>query len=139
MDGSWKEEDGTGGDGSWQSSLLHVVSSALDAEVAACLEGVTLALEWSKDQLIIETDSETAARMISDQETNRSPVAAMVEATKQLLAQRPHEILAVRCEQNKASHALARMGSSLSRTAVWLRCAPDELNLLCEQDCNVPA
>ena len=38
----------------------------------------------------------------------------------------------------KASHTLARMGSSRSKTVVWLRYVHDELNLPCQQDYNEP-
>ena len=82
-------------------------TNALEAEMAALMEGVTLAMERSPDRLIVETDCSTAAHMVRDTETNRAPVAAMVEDIKQILAVRPHEIAVIKREQNKASHALA--------------------------------
>ena len=72
--------------------FIQRCSSALEAEVGACMEGVALALEWSTKSLVAETDCTTAARMISDPTANRSLVAAMVGETRQLLAGRQHEI-----------------------------------------------
>ena len=104
--------------------------------MAALMEGVDLALERSPDGLIVETDCSVAMRMIMDTEANRSPVAAMVGDIRQLLASRPHKIMLIKQEQNKVSHALAQMGRLLPKTAVWLRSAPDEVDILCQQDCN---
>lgn len=84
----------------------------------------------------LETDCSAAANMISEVVTNRSPVAVMVGDIRQLLANREHKISLIRREQNKASHALAQMGRSRPRTAVWLGSVLEEIDVLCRQECN---
>lgn len=111
-------------------------ASGLEAEIAAIMEGVSLALDRSTDRLLIETDCMVAARMITSQVPDRSPAAAMVNDIKQLLSSRTHEIKLVGRAQNKASHVLACMGRTLPKTAVWLRCAPEEVETLCQLECN---
>lgn len=89
VDGAFVATDGTSGAGMIlrdhrgtvvfaSCRFLSKCSSALEAELAACMEGVSLALEWSSDPFILETDCSTAAAMINDATTNRSPVASMV-------------------------------------------------------------
>jgi hypothetical protein len=67
IDGAYMEQSGIAGagmilrrdDGSIVFSacrVLHFCSSALESELAACLEGVTRALEASSEDMIIETD-----------------------------------------------------------------------------------
>ena len=58
--------------------FIQRCTSALEAEMAALMEGVDLALERSPDGLIVETDCSVAMRMIMDTEANRSLVAFMV-------------------------------------------------------------
>ena len=148
IDGAWREEDGTGGagmilrdqDGSIifaSCRFLTTCTSALEAEVAACMEGISLTLARTTLPFILETDCLTAANMIRDVDTNRSPVAALIGEIKHLLSLgREHVIAHVSRNKNKTSHALAQMGISELRTAVWLRHGADEIGALCHQDCN---
>ncbi|XBI50779.1 hypothetical protein VPH35_114138 [Triticum aestivum] len=107
--------------------FLPKCSSAVEAELSACLEGVSLALEWSTDPFILETDCTTAASMLME-----------TEETKRLLRLgRPHIISHVRRDKNHVSHSLAQMGRQ-PRTAVWLRHAPEEILSLCTMDCDPP-
>ena len=148
VDGAWREEDGTGGAGMVlrdhngaiifaSCRLLTSCASALEAEVAACMEGVALTLEWSSLPFSLETDSLVAANMIKETEQNRSPVAAIVGEIKWLLALGRQHVVTHACRsKNKVAHALAQMGRSEPRTAVWIRHGPDAIGALCQQDCN---
>ena len=144
IDGAFHVEDGTGGAGMILRSsegniifssrrFLHTCCSALEAEVAACAEGLALALEWSKEPFILESDCSVAVNMLKDGEPNRSLMAAMVEEAKLLLKSgREVVLLHVRRGQNPVAHTLAQMGRVSSRTAVWLRHGPDEISQLCQ-------
>ncbi|XBI04128.1 hypothetical protein VPH35_132466 [Triticum aestivum] len=145
VDGSWMNEDGSGGAGmilrDHSGSIIFAscrfiqrCASALEAEATALMEGVTLALDGSSEQLLVETDCTALACMINAEEVDRSPVAAMVNETQHLLSTRPHEIKIIGRDQNLVSHALARMGRELPKTAVWLGCVPDEVAALCHKD-----
>ena len=65
--------------------FLLTCSIALEAEVLACMEGISLALEWSSAPFILETDCSVAAAMIQEHGTNRSPVTALIGEIKRLL------------------------------------------------------
>lgn len=124
VDGAFFEADGTGGAGmvlrNQQGQVIFAscryltrCTCALEAELAACMEGVSLALEWSTAPFILETDCSTAADMISRAEVNRSPMASIVEETKRILGLgRDHRIVHVRREVNQVSHQLAHIGHS---------------------------
>ncbi|KAM3189079.1 hypothetical protein ACQJBY_004796 [Aegilops geniculata] len=117
---------------------LSSCASALEAELAACREGISLTLEWSTLPFILETDCTIALSMLKGIEVDRSPDAAIVEEAKHLLSLgRPHEITHVRRGLNCVSHALAQLGRQ-PRTAVWLRHAPEHILALCKLDCNTP-
>ncbi|KAE8783980.1 hypothetical protein D1007_42536 [Hordeum vulgare] len=57
-------------------------SSVLEAELAACAEGIEIAKAWSSLPMIMETDCLEAAQMIIQEETNRSPCSALVMQIK---------------------------------------------------------
>ncbi|KAE8810040.1 hypothetical protein D1007_02809 [Hordeum vulgare] len=89
VDGAFKADGNTGGAGMIlrgeagqvifsSRRFLRSCSSPLEAELAACLEGITIARAWSELPMIIETDYLTAARMITQDGLNRSPCATMV-------------------------------------------------------------
>lgn len=99
VDGAWKEEEGTGGVGMILRDHVGAIiysscrfiqrcMSALEAEMATLMDGVTLALEQSPNRLIAETGCSTVARMNNDSEANRSLVVAMVGDIRQLIAGR---------------------------------------------------
>lgn len=92
---------------------------------------IDLALAWSGEKLVVETDCSTLVHMIKELEANISQIVAVIGDTMQQLATRQHEIMAIKREQNKVSHALAMMGRSMPKTAMWLRCAPNEVDTLC--------
>ena len=118
-DGAYKEDEGIGGAGMILRNseghiifascrFLHTCSSALEAEVSACAEGIALALEWSTEPFTIESDCSVAVNMLSDGTPNRSPVTALVEEGKLLLKSgRDHSISHARRSQNRVAHALA--------------------------------
>lgn len=149
VDGAFVEAEGSGAAGMILRNhhgevifascrFLPKCSSAVEAEFSACLEGVSLALEWSTDPFILETDCTTAASMLMETEVNRSLAAAIIEETKHLLRLgRPHIISHVRRDKNHVSHSLAQMGRQ-PRTAIWLRHAPGEILSLCTMDCDPP-
>ena len=147
VDGSWRQEDETGGAGMIlrdhigsiifaSCRFIQRCTSALEAEIAAILEGVSLARDRSNEHIMVEMDCMVAARMITAQVPDRSLLAPMVNDIKHLLSSRSHGIMAIGRDQNKASHALAHMGCVLPKTAVWLRCAPNEILALCQSECN---
>lgn len=68
------------------SSCCYFLSctSALEAKLTPCMEGVNLAMEWSEKPVIIESDSLQAVRFLQDDGPNRSPLATLVTYILQL-------------------------------------------------------
>ncbi|KAM3330718.1 hypothetical protein ACQJBY_027080 [Aegilops geniculata] len=117
--------------------FLRYCASPLEAEVAACMEGIALTLEWSKEPFTVHTDCLVAANMIKEKGLNRSPVASLIGEVKKLLSQdREYKLFHVSRNSNNVSHMLAQLGLLVPRTAVWLRGGPDEIDTLCQHDCN---
>ncbi|KAE8786576.1 hypothetical protein D1007_39556 [Hordeum vulgare] len=114
---------------------LRSCSSALEAELAACMEGIAIARAWSELPMIIETDCLTAARMIIQDGMNRSPCATMVtEIQRNLEEVGEHVISHVVRSRNKIADALAHIGHVKQRTTVWLRGIPEEVDTICKKD-----
>ena len=97
VDGSFCAASGTGGIGVVIRddaglvivSACHFLSSCqspLEAELEACQEGVTMALNWSNQPCMVEMDCPEAVKMICSGELNRSPFTGLVQEIKHLMA-----------------------------------------------------
>jgi ribonuclease HI len=120
-------------------SILHC-SRPLQAELLACEEGLSLALQWSTLPVDIEMDYMDAVKLIKSSTLDRSPHRMIVQDIKRLLGERDINIAHVSRNQNAVSHTLAAFGRSEGRTAVWLRsdCALDLQTFLCYVGTNFP-
>ncbi|XBH94238.1 hypothetical protein VPH35_085057 [Triticum aestivum] len=109
---------------------LFPCDSALQAELEACKEGISLALEWSSLPFIIETDISVAAMMIS-----QAADAALVQEIKMLIrGDRRVQVKAIKRERNQFSHELARIARTCIKTAVWLGSGLEGIVNLCVLD-----
>ncbi|KAI5011761.1 hypothetical protein ZWY2020_013898 [Hordeum vulgare] len=116
--------------------FLRACSSALEAELAACMEGISIARAWSVLPMIVELDCSCAVQMIVEKGIDRSPHATLVMQLKQALGKIGEHVIAhVVRSRNVSADALARLGRTISqRTAVWLRGIPEEVDTLCKED-----
>lgn len=64
---------------------LRSCYSPLEAELAACLEGIPLALAHTKKDLVIELDCKEGVEQLNCEGINRSSVAGLVDEAKRLL------------------------------------------------------
>ena len=77
---------------------LYSCRDALEAELCACMEGISFAVQHSHLLIEIEMDSSMAVEMISSGKVNRSVYASWIEEIKNLLSLRQSCItLAPRC------------------------------------------
>jgi ribonuclease HI len=116
---------------------LMTCSSPLEAELAACMEGCALARQWSTLPCIIEMDCLEGVSRIKSETGERSDVTFLLKEIKRLMHDGVgFKVEHIRREQNFVSHALAAIGRSEARTAVWLNSGPQDIPKLCNEDCN---
>ena len=108
---------------------LRACESALEAELAACREGLELALHRTNLPIIVELDSAEAVTLLTTRTRDRSRHHILIEEIRRLADTDDREILFARCSrsQNNISHELAAYGRRTPRTAVWLSAGLDSV------------
>ncbi|VAH69938.1 hypothetical protein VPH35_048126 [Triticum aestivum] len=107
---------------------LFSCRGALEAELGARMEGLSLALMRSELPVAIEMDSLVAVKMIKYIFEDRS--------VKHLMGLRKTSITHVSRAQNKVSNSLANFARVEGRTMTWLGSGPPEAIELNSFDCN---
>ena len=148
VDGSYVHGENTGGAGMVlrddtgaiifsSCRFLRSCRSSMEAEMAACLEGTSLALQRTEKPIIVELDCKEGVVALTDSGVNRSSLAGFIEETKRLLhGVRRHVFAHVRRTANMAAHCMAQRGRTSQRTMVWLQAGPDDLCSICENVCT---
>jgi hypothetical protein len=94
-DASWTGEESTGGAGMiLRDAAGNITCSAcwsltpcgspLETELKACIHGLSLAMQWTDEPIIVETDCLEAIQMINDPGPSRSTLAALICQMKSL-------------------------------------------------------
>ena len=115
---------------------LYSCRDALETELCACMEGISLTLQRSDLPIVVELDSLEAVTMISCEVVDRSVYASIVKEIKYLLSLRQTCITHVVRTQNKACERLALFARSQGRTMTWLGAGPDEVMNIVTLDCK---
>lgn len=146
-DGSWTEEGRAGASMILRDHLGNIIFSscrelfscrdALEAELCACMEGLSLAIQRTDLPIHIEMDSLSVVSIIKDEGLDRSVFASLVKEIKHLRSLRMSCVSHVSRSQNVASDFLAKFARVEGRTVVWLGFGPPELVELCNSDCNL--
>ena len=148
VDGSFVEQHGTAGAGMiLRDSSGHIVlsscrslrycTSALEAELGAFMVGIALALQWSQEPIIVETDNASLVKMVTSTAKDVSHLGHLVAEVKAMVRSgRDIRIVKIPRSQNKASDALARYGRVHDSTNVWIGTGPDEILNFILRDCN---
>jgi ribonuclease HI len=149
VDGSYMQEEGDGAagmvlrgsDGELIFSACRYLStctSALEAELAAAMEGIALAKQWSSLPVIVETDASEVVRLVCSNMGDRSSMSSLVGEIKQLIKESVEiKVVNIKREQNIVSHALASFGRTSRCSMVWPRSGPVNIPTLCRRDCNL--
>lgn len=96
---------------------LHACDNGLHAELAACREGLALALQRTNLPIMVELDCAEAVSMITTHSENRSQHRVLVEEIRRMIADEPREIsfTHISRSQNKVIHGLAAYGRGTPR------------------------
>ncbi|KAK1615768.1 hypothetical protein QYE76_021285 [Lolium multiflorum] len=116
---------------------MPACTSSLEAELAACDEGMRLALCWANKPFDLETDCLTAVNEIREPGQNGSSLVHLVRSIHDAVEERKADIRHIDRIQNAASHTLAKIGSESKRTQLWLSSLPEEVEEIIRMDCNV--
>jgi ribonuclease HI len=148
VDGSYMQEGEVGGAGMVLRNTagefifsacryLSTCTSALEAEIAALMEGIALANQWSNLPVIVETDASEVVRLVLSGEGDRSSLSALVGEIKHLIMESVEvKVVHIKRDQNIVSHTLAAFGRRTMHSALWLGSGPDNIPTLCRRDCN---
>lgn len=110
---------------------------ALEAELSACMEGLSLAIQRSDLPVIIKMDSLLAVKMIQERGQDRSIYASLVKEIRYLMSLREVCITHVGRLQNKVSDSLAHFVRTEGRTMTWLGFGPSNAVELALADYNL--
>lgn len=115
---------------------LYACRDALEAELCACMEGISFAIQRSDSPVVIELDSLVAVKMIQGRDQDRSLYASLVNEIRYLLTLRGNCITHIRRSQNKVSDSLANFARREGRTMTWIGSGPSCALELAAADCN---
>ena len=116
---------------------LPICRDALEAELRAVMEGLSLAIHWSNSNLIVEVDCLEMVKLLKNKATDRSIYSFLIEEIKQLIKVRQTFITHVTRSENTVSHFMANYARLNAYVDVWLATGPEDLVERCPNDCNL--
>ena len=99
---------------------LFSCKNALESELSACMEGLSIAIQRTELPILVEMDSLAVVNPITDEAANRSIFASLVREIKHLRSLRMTRFTHINRTQNNVSDSLAKYARSEGRTVVWL-------------------
>ena len=114
---------------------LFSCRDALEAELCACMEGLSFSIHRSELPQI-DMDSIIVVKLIQASEVDRSVYSSIIKEIRYLMSLRENCITHVSRSQNKVSDSLARFARSEGRTMTWLGSGPPEALELAAIDCK---
>ena len=116
--------------------VLYACRDPLEAELCACMEGLSLALQRCDLPIAVELDSLEAVSLISSLDTDHSVYSSIVREIKHLMGLRKTCISHIVRSQNKASDCLAKFARTEGRTMTWLGAGPVEVVEIASNHCK---
>jgi ribonuclease HI len=115
---------------------LRRCRDATEAELEAMEEGLKLALLWTCEAIVLESDCSVALDLIRVGSANNSVYAFKVSSIRELVQERGILCAKIGRETNSVAHGLAQLGRINGRTDVWLRDYPPDIHEAITNDCN---
>ena len=109
----------------------------LEAELCACMEGISLALQRTELPIMVKMDSMVAMKMLQAQGVDRSLYSAIVREIQYLLSLRRSCITFASRSQNKVSDSLAVFARTEGRIMTWFESGPSAAVEVALDDCNL--
>ena len=116
--------------------VLFSRRDALEAELCACMEGLSFSLQRSNCPISIEMDSIVAVKLVQSREVDGSVYSSIVTEIRYLLSLHESCITHISRSQNRVSDSLANFAHTKGRTKTWLGSGPEETVQLAADDCN---
>jgi ribonuclease HI len=116
---------------------LRMCTSALEAELQACIEGMKFSLDLFIGEIYVESDCLALVNMARSNERDASSLCHLVEDLRILLSSdRFISFSKIPRGCNKASHELAQFGVLHNKTQVWLDSVPNVIMDRVNRNCN---
>ena len=115
---------------------IRVCRDVLEAELRACLKGLTASVQRTTLPIQVELDSSVAVAMITCGDIDRSIYSSLVSEIRNLLSLHQTCITHVARSWNKANDLLASFGRLNNRTMTWSGSGPPEVLEVVADDCN---
>ena len=115
---------------------LYRCRDALEAELCACMEGLSSALMRTELPIELEVDSLEVVKMVQTNDINRSIYSYLIREIKLMMSLRETSITHIRRHENKFSNCLAIFAREEGRTMAWLGSGQPRTLDLASYDCN---
>ena len=116
--------------------VLWNCNDALESEISAIMEGLTLAHEWSDLPILIQSDCAEVISALKCSGKNRTVYGHLFDEVKHLMELRDNVLVKIERDQNRVSHCLANIGRTGGSTNCWVRQIPACIAELLLADCN---
>ena len=113
--------------------VLLYCRDAEEAEAAACREGITLAAQWPKTHMVLETDCAVVAAKLKNTDQDRSVGWSLVREAQIAMEELSSlDIVKIGRSQNNVAHELAHFAIRSGRSEVFFASFPEfVLSLVC--------
>ncbi|GJN11781.1 hypothetical protein PR202_ga30002 [Eleusine coracana subsp. coracana] len=119
------------------SRVIFRCAHSEEAELLAAWEGMSLALQWVANPIIIETDCLSVCRLLNCRGDKRSDLVMIAREVLQLRSElREVDVRHCKRSQNRVNHLLANKACVESFCKVWLNEPPDFVATALAIDCN---
>ncbi|KAM3299557.1 hypothetical protein ACQJBY_040849 [Aegilops geniculata] len=115
---------------------LFNCKDALEAEISAILEGLSISIQRSDLPIVIQSENAKVVVALTDDSLDRSAYGHLMLEIKKTLELRGFIPLKIERHQNRVAHSLASIGRSGGSTACWLRRVPDSVAHVVLANCN---
>ena len=109
----------------------------MEAELGSCMEGLSLAIQWSDLSVLLEVDLASVVNILKDEDVDWSALASLVAETKYFFSPVEPILFMSSIDKTFVLFFLANSVRTKNRIVVWLGSWRPEAVDLCKVDCNM--